>query len=110
MENSISDLYGAFSAEFQMGGQQWLQHIIPEIAPAKKGLKPLDSYFIYCVHPERGSITFIIEQDEKLNWICEHRPPFIDPVLILWIGKTIEEAGLDLFLRYVKGFIIGNIR
>jgi len=66
MEQELSDLYGAFSTEFKMEGKQWLLHIIPEMAPAKVGLKSLDSYFIYCVHPERGSMTFIIEQDDEL--------------------------------------------
>ncbi len=90
--DSLSDLYGAFSIEFKMQGEPWLIHIIPEMAPARVGLKALGSYFIYCVHPERGSITFIIEQDEKDNWICDKLPPFIDPVMVAWIGKTIEES------------------
>ena len=63
------------------------------MAPAKIGLKALGSYFVYCVHPERGSITFIIEQHDKTNWYCEHMPPFIDSVLIAWIGATIEKNG-----------------
>lgn len=63
------------------------------MAPAAVGLKPVGTYFIYCVHPERGSITFIIEQDEKLNWFCERLPPFIHPFLVACIGKTIEENG-----------------
>ncbi len=91
MEQSLNNLYGAFSIEFKMAGEPWLLHIIPEMAPAKVGLKVLGSYFIYCVHPERGSITFIVEQDEEMNWHCEHMPPFIDPVMVMWIGKTIEE-------------------
>jgi len=53
------------------------------MAPAKGGLKALGNYFIYCVHPERGSITLIIEQDEKDNWICDRLPPFIDAELVL---------------------------
>lgn len=75
-----------------MQGEPWLLHIIPEMAPARVGLKALGSYFIYCVHPERGSIKFIIEQDEKLNWFCNRLPPFIDPFTVAWIGKTIEES------------------
>ena len=96
MEQPLSDLYGALSTEFKMEGKQWLLNIIPEMAPARECLKPMGSYFIYCVHPERGSITFIIEQDEKLKWVCAHRPPFIDPFLVLWIGKTIEENNEEI--------------
>ncbi len=90
--DSINDLYGAFSVQFKMDDQPWLIHIIPEMAPATVGLKPLGSYFIYLVHPERGSVTFIIEQDEKDNWICSRLPPFIDPIMVTWIGKTITES------------------
>jgi hypothetical protein len=92
MEHELSNLYGAFSIEFKMKGDPWLLLIIPEMAPAKVGLKALGSYYyIYCVHPERGSMTFIIEQDEQDEWISERLPPFIDPVLVTWIGDQIEE-------------------
>jgi len=75
--SSLFNLYGAFSIEFKMQGEPWLLHIIPEMAPAKVGLKALGSYFIYCVHPERGSMTFIIEQDDELSWYSEQLPQFV---------------------------------
>lgn len=90
--DSINDLYGAFSVQFKMQGETWLLHIIPEMGPAKVGLKALGSYFIYSVHPEKGSITFIIEQDEQMEWYCERLPPFITIDFVKWIGATIEES------------------
>lgn len=77
--DSLNDLYGAFSIEFKRDGQQWLLHTIPEMAPARVGLKAVGSYFVYCVHPERGGMTFIIEQDEKLNWFCDRLLPSMEP-------------------------------
>lgn len=53
--------------------------------------KAMGSYFIYCVHPERGGMSFIIEQDEKSGWYSERLPPFIKPELVRWIGTQIEE-------------------
>lgn len=90
--NQLNDLYGAFSIQFKMEGEPGLIHIIPEMAPATVGLKPLGSYFIYLVHPEHGSVTFTIEQDKSLQWFCDQLPPFIDPLMVIWIGKTIEES------------------
>lgn len=61
------------------------------MAPVKVGLKAMGSYFIYCVHPERGGMSFIIEQDEKEEWYSDRLPPFIDAELVAWIGEQIEE-------------------
>ncbi len=91
--HTISNLYGAFSIEFDLNGEKCLIRVIPEMAPARVGLKALGSYFIYCVHPERGSMTFIIAQDEKDGRMCERLPSFIEPGLIAWIGKKIEKRG-----------------
>lgn len=89
--HTLSNLYDAFSLEFEHAGEKGMIHIIPEMAPARVGLKALGSYFIYCVHPERGGMSFIIEQDEKDKWICDRLPPFIEPELVSWIGATIED-------------------
>lgn len=63
------------------------------MAPAKISIKPLESYFIYCVHPVNGSCTFTVEQDAEENWISERCPPFINSKFIRWIGKEIENYG-----------------
>lgn len=88
--HSINDQYGAFSIEFETENNKLLLTIHPEMTAATIGIKPTGRYFIYCVHPERGSGSFILEQDMNTIWVSERHPPFIEPGLIPWIGQQIE--------------------
>jgi hypothetical protein len=89
--HSINNKYGVFSLEFETGNNKGLLTIHPEMGQAKIGIRPTGRYFIYCVHPERGSGSFILEQDMNTIWVSERHPPFIEPGLIPWIGQQIEE-------------------
>lgn len=82
--------YGSFNLTFHEGSETGYLAVHPEMAPAKVGIKPLGSYFIYCIHPVRGSCTFIVEQDEACRWFSERHPPFISLAFIEWIGSQIE--------------------
>ena len=82
--------YGSFNLTFPEGSDTGYLAVHPEMAPAKVGIKPLGSYFIYCIHPVHGSCTFIVEQDDSCKWYCERKPPFIADAFIEWIGNQIE--------------------
>ena len=53
-------------------------------------LTPTGRYFVYVLHPKRGSCTFYMEMDDKGTWFSEHKPPFVDDELITNISKGIE--------------------
>ncbi|MEO6001481.1 MAG: hypothetical protein ABIN89_31805 [Chitinophagaceae bacterium] len=88
---SLNNQYGTFTIEFPAGGNNGLLNINPEMAAANIGIKPTGRYFIYCVHPERGSCSFILARNENNVWFSERHPAFIDPELITWIGGQIEQ-------------------
>ena len=53
-------------------------------------LTPTGRYFIYMLHPKRGSCTFYLEMDDNGKWIREHKPPFVAEELIARIIEAIE--------------------
>ena len=71
------------------GGSGYLS-VHPEMSTAVQGLSPTGRYLVYCLHPEGGSCTFYVEQDENCNWISECLPPFIDNDFICMITDKIE--------------------
>ena len=85
--HSVYDQYGTFCVEFEAAGEKGMLMILPEMEPAEVGIKPTERYFIYCIHLERGGMSFIIEQDEKEEWYSDRLPPFIDADLVAWIRK-----------------------
>ena len=82
--------YGSFTTHFDIEGESMFIAIHPEMYQAKQGISPSGRYFIYCIHPERGSCTFILEQDEHGTWFSERLPPFIDENLVAWLGRQIS--------------------
>jgi len=53
-------------------------------------LTPTGKYFIYLLHPKRGSCTFILEMNDKGQWVADHKPPFVTDDIIATISKGIE--------------------
>lgn len=88
--------YGSFEIVYRDGSDLWYLAIHPEMYPARQGgIKPSDNYFIYCIHPSRGSCAFIVKQDKNYNWVCEKRPRCISTEFVHWLGKQIELNNLD---------------
>lgn len=82
-------LDSTFNLPFESGGEPGYVSVHPEISPAVQGLSPTGRYFVYCLHPQGGSCTFYIEQDEQRNWISECLPQFIDNDFICLITDRI---------------------
>ena len=48
--------------------------VYTEMNPAfRLGIKPSGNYFIYCVHPNNGSFSMTIGQNQVCKWICENK-------------------------------------
>lgn len=87
MDDRLSLQYGTFTANVE--GRYLV--IIPEMLPAgDDGITPTGRYLICCIDPERGSCHFILEQDEKYEWISEALHPFITKDLLSLIAEAIE--------------------
>ena len=86
----ISDSYGAFSEPFETNGQQGLVTLHPEMIPANTGIAPTGRYHVYGIHPQYGTFTLIVDEDENGQWFSEMMPAFIDPEFITWMGGRIE--------------------
>lgn len=82
--------YGSFNISFKQAGEPWYMAVHPEMCPAQQGIKPSGRYFVYCIHPMAGSMTFIVEQDEECKWICQGKPQYISDLFVEWVGKQIE--------------------
>ena len=82
--------YGSFNLTFHEGNETGYLAVLPEMYPAKVGIKPSGNYFIYCIHPERDSCTFLVEQDSECKSFSERKPLFIADAFIEWIGSQIE--------------------
>ena len=82
--------YGSFTTHFDIEGESAFIAIHPEMYPATQGIEPRGRYFIYCIHPERGSCTFTVEQDEHGTWFAENQPAFVDESLVTWLGRQIS--------------------
>lgn len=79
---------GSFNAQFKTG----YVSVHPEMKPEANGISSTGRYFVYYLHPVKGSCTFIVEQNEYCKWIAQIYPPFIDQILIDWIGDKIESS------------------
>ena len=80
----------SINAPFVLQGEMGYVSIHPEMYPTPEGIIPLGSFFIFCMHPIHGTCYFIVEKDQEGNWICEHKPPFIDQEFINWVGGKID--------------------
>lgn len=81
--------YGSFNLIFEEENDTGYLAIHPEIYPADQGLEPSGNYFVYCIHPIRGSCTFILKQDKNCKWFSERRPSYIAEALINWFADRI---------------------
>ncbi|MBE7171957.1 MAG: hypothetical protein INR73_15325 [Williamsia sp.] len=90
MENFF---YGSFNLTFHEGTETGYLAVHPEMYPANPGIRPSGNYFIYCIHPERGSCTFVVKQDENCKWFSEKKLLFISDAFVEWIGEQIVLQG-----------------
>jgi hypothetical protein len=54
------------------------------------------SYFIYLLHPKKGSCHFTLEYDHELGqWITRDAAAWVDNDIVLEIGESIKRKELD---------------
>lgn len=82
--------YGSFTTYFEIEGENAFLAIHPEMKPTIVGIKLSGRYFIYCIHPKRGSCTFVLQQDEHGTWYSTDLAPFIDESLVAALGRQIS--------------------
>ena len=82
--------FGSFTTYFDIEGESAYIAVHPEMHPTNTGISPTGRYFIYCIHPERGSCSFILEQDEHGTWFSGDLPSFIDGNLVAGLGRQIS--------------------
>ena len=64
-------------------------NVNPEFRPELKGISPTGRYHVFYAHPEQGSCTFILEQDEHCKWVSNSKPSFVLQEFIDWIAERI---------------------
>jgi hypothetical protein len=79
--------HGSFLVQTPEGGYI---NVNPELSPEPSDVSPTGRYHVFYAHPERGSCTFVVEQDENCTWVSEHKPPFVTGEFVEWIGDRIE--------------------
>ena len=87
---TIDYSFGSFALTFRDGRHIWYFTIHPQMCSAWEGVTPTGNYFIYCMHPTRGSCHLILEQDRNCDWFSKHAPLCITMEILGWIGKHIE--------------------
>lgn len=85
--------YGSFNLTFHEGTDAGYLAVLPEMFPAEQAIRPSGNYFIYCIHPERGSCMFVVEQDGNCKWFSKSKPPFFSDAFVEWIGEQIVLQG-----------------
>ncbi|MEJ7737412.1 MAG: hypothetical protein WKF97_08300 [Chitinophagaceae bacterium] len=92
MSNVIDYTSEGFMVPYERDDSRCYVSINAQMYCDEDGLAPTGSYFVYCLHPHKGSCYFTVEHDHDLSkWITTDAPSFIEHRFIAWIGEKIDE-------------------